>query len=228
MKKLLSALLIFTLSANQIGQSCRGENVNPVITVQKDQGETGEKETSQQKLNEKVLARLIELEAKIDKKEDKKKEETPENIFVKVFSGIKKGVFFVIKKFFWLLAGVGTCTGFTYFFLVRHMEKAIDKVDKATFEEARKCLESARDLFIFLYQHKELANGILNNLFENISGNYGDHKLTPEEKKRIKDFGKEFIKRFHPDNISRLKNLTKEDLEELTKKVNDVLDMIGK
>ncbi len=53
--------------------------------------EHGEK-TSQQELNEKVLARLIELETKIDKKEDK--EETPKNIFVKVFSGIKKRCLF--------------------------------------------------------------------------------------------------------------------------------------
>lgn len=50
MKKALAVLLIFTLSVSQVGQSCRGENINPVAIVQKEQGKPGEKETSQQEL----------------------------------------------------------------------------------------------------------------------------------------------------------------------------------
>ncbi len=123
------------------------------------------------------------------------------------------------------MAVLGTYTAFSYLFLIKRIEKVIDK---SYIEEIKKSFDSARELFMFLYQNKELANGILNKLFENISGNYGDHELTSEEKKRIKDFAKEIYKRFHPDNISRLKNLTKEDLETITKKTNSVLDMLGK
>lgn len=213
MKKALAVLLIFTLSVSQVGQSCRGENVNSVSVIQKEQGEHGEK-TSQQELNEKVLARLNELETKIDKKEDKKedKEETPKNIFVKVFSGIKKGVFFVIKKFFWLLAVLGTYTAFSYLFLIKRIEKVIDK---SYIEELIKSFDSAMELFMFLRNNKELANGILNKLFENISGNCGDHEPTSEEKKKILEFLKNIMKIFSEENVKNLKNFDKNKAEKI-------------
>lgn len=88
-------------------------------------------------------------------------------------------------------------------------------------------MNSAKELFEFLEKHKELADGILTKLFENISGNHGDHELTSEEKKRIKEFVIEFMRRFHPDNLNRLKNLKREDLEAIAKKGNAALDILG-
>ncbi len=38
MKKAVAVLLIFTLSVSQVGQSCRGENINSVSVIQKEQG----------------------------------------------------------------------------------------------------------------------------------------------------------------------------------------------
>lgn len=230
MKKALVILLVLTLSANQIGQSCRGENVNPVITVQKDQGETGEKETSQQKLNEKVLARLHELEAEIAK--DKK------------FSLKKIGVNLVKNVCLVVIALIAYNKFLTYRIkrildtpqnkeiekLLKefNIEKLKEVINEANIKALTECFKEAKRLIWELRFNKEIAAGILNKLFEEITGNHGDHELTSEEKKKIKDFANEIRKRFHPDNIKRLKNLTKEDLEAITQKTNNVLDMIGK
>ncbi len=218
MKKIWAVLLVFALVTGQVCQICRGESFDSVVTEQKDQNKTEKTETNQKDFNEKVLARLIELETKIDKDKERDKEKTPKNVFAKAFMWIKKVSVFIIKKFFWLVAVLSTYTGFSYLFFVRMMEN----VEKTT-----KCFESAKDLFEFLEEHQGLAERILDKLFENISGNYGDHKMTSEEKKRINNFAKEILKRFHPDNINRLKNLTKKDLETITKKTNDMLDALG-
>ncbi len=140
------------------------------------------------------------------------------NVFAKAFIWIKKVSIFIIKKFFWLVAVLSTYTGFSYLFSVRMMEN----VEKMT-----KCFESAKDLLEFLKEHQELAIGIYEQLFTAISGNNGDHKLTLEEKEKIKKFANEMLKTFHPDRISKLKNLTKEDLEKITIKTNDMLDALG-
>lgn len=218
MKNIWAVLLVFTLVTGQVCQICRGESFDSVVMEQKDQNKTEKTETNQKDFNEKVLARLIELETKIDKDKERDKEKTPKNVFAKAFMWIKKVSVFIIKKFFWLVAVLSTYTGFSYLFFVRMMEN----VEKTT-----KCFESAKDLFEFLEEHQGLAERILDKLFENISGNYGDHKMTSEEKKRINNFAKEILKRFHPDNINRLKNLTKKDLETITKKTNDMLDALG-
>lgn len=229
MKKALAALLIFTLSVSQVGQSCRGENVNPVAVAQKDQDETKEKETSQQELNEKILARLIELETKINGDPKIKKE----NIFLRILKAPFK---FLISKFFWLVVILFTYTCFLCFLVSVGLSEFKNGIDlfrlfygvDISLKDATECLKSAAELGFFLYKNPGLTEGILNKLFEEISGNYGDHKLTSEEKKRVKDVLKELMKRFHPDNINRLKNLTKEDLEEIAKKANSALDIFKK
>lgn len=225
MKKVLAALLIFTLSVSQVGQGCRGENVNPVAVAQKDQGETKEKETSQQELNEKILARLNELETKINGDPQIKKE----NIFLRILKAPFK---FLISKFFWLVVVLFTYTGFLFFFVHIGLIDFFNCISLngvvISFKDATECLKSAAELGWFLCKNQGLAEGILNKLFQEISGNHGDHKLTSEEKERIKDFINELMKRFHPDNLNRLKNLTKEDLEEIAKKANSALDIFKK
>ncbi len=218
MKKVWAVLLIFTLAAGQVCQICRGESFGSIVTEQKDQSKAEKTETNQKDFNEKVLARLIELETKIDKAKEEDKAKTPKNVFAKAFIWIKKVSIFIIKKFFWLVAVLSTYTGFSYLFSVRMMKN----VEKMT-----KCFESAKDLLEFLKEHQELAIGIYEQLFTAISGNNGDHKLTLEEKEKIKKFANEMLKTFHPDRISKLKNLTKEDLEKITIKTNDMLDALG-
>lgn len=98
MKKIWAVLLVFTLVTGQVCQICRGESFDSVVTEQKDQNKTEKTETNQKDFNEKVLARLIELETKIDKDKERDKEKTPKNIFVKAFMWIKK-VFFLQLTF---------------------------------------------------------------------------------------------------------------------------------
>lgn len=131
----------------------------------------------------------------------------------------KKGVFFTIDFFEGLTVVLSECVYLSSIFL---LGLAMNKS-----EEVGKCFESAKDLFEFLEEHQELASGIYEQLFTTISGNNGDHKLTLEEKEKIKKFANEIRKTFHPDRISKLKNLTKEDLEKITIKANDMLDALG-
>lgn len=217
MKKTLAILLVFALSANQVGQSCIGENVNSVAVAQKEQGEHGEKETSQQELNEKVLARIHELEAEIAK--DKK------------FSLKKIGVNLVKNVCLVVIALIAYNKFLTYRIkrildtpqnkeiekLLKefNIEKLKEVINEANIKALTECFKEAKRLIWELRFNKDIAVGILNKLFEEISGNHGDHEITSEEKKKFLDFLKKIQVIFSEGNVKKLKNFNKKEAEQI-------------